>query len=105
MSTETRLEDLMDASGELLAQVADEKGPEIAALRDRLTKGLKEAKQYLADTAQQAGEQIKDTAVAVDDYVHDSPWISIGIAATVAAALGYAAGMANARPRRRFGIF
>ena len=105
MNTETRLEDLMDASGELLAQVADEKGAEIVALRQRLTKGITEVRQYLADTAQQAGEQIKDTAVAVDEYVHDSPWVSIGIAATVAAVLGYAAGAASARPRKLFGLF
>jgi ElaB/YqjD/DUF883 family membrane-anchored ribosome-binding protein len=105
MNTENRLEDLMDASGELLAQVADEKGPEIAALRSRLTKGIADLKQYLASTAQQAGEQIKDTAVAVDDYVHDSPWVSIGIAATVAALLGYAAGAATTRPRKVFGLF
>jgi ElaB/YqjD/DUF883 family membrane-anchored ribosome-binding protein len=105
MNTENRLEDLMDASGELLAQVADEKGPEIAALRARLIKGIAEVKQYLASTAQQAGEQIKDTAVAVDDYVHDSPWVSIGIAATVAAMLGYAAGAASTRPRKVLGLF
>jgi ElaB/YqjD/DUF883 family membrane-anchored ribosome-binding protein len=105
MNTESRLEDLMDASGELLAQVADQKGPEIAALRDRLAKGMIEVKQYLAETAQQAGEQIKDTAVAVDDYVHDSPWVSIGVAATVAALLGYAAGAASARQRKFFGLF
>jgi ElaB/YqjD/DUF883 family membrane-anchored ribosome-binding protein len=105
MSTENRLEDLMDASGELLAQVADEKGPEIAALRTRLTKGIADLKQYLAATAQQAGEQIKDGAVAVDDYVHESPWVSIGIAATVAALLGYAAGVASAPRRKVFGLF
>ena len=105
MNTENRLEDLMDASGELLAQVADEKGPEIAALRTRLAKGIADVRKYLADTAQQAGEQIKDSAVAVDDYVHDSPWVAIGVAATVAAILGYAAGAATARPRKVFGIF
>jgi ElaB/YqjD/DUF883 family membrane-anchored ribosome-binding protein len=105
MTTENRLEDLVDASGELLAHVADEKGPEIAALRARLTKGIAEVKQYLATTAQQAGEQIKDTAVAVDDYVHDSPWVAIGIAATVAAALGYAAGATSTRSKKYFGLF
>jgi ElaB/YqjD/DUF883 family membrane-anchored ribosome-binding protein len=105
MNTQSRLEDLVDASGELLAQVADEKGPEIAALRSRLAKGMVEVKEYLAGTAQQAGEQIKETAVAVDEYVHDSPWVSIGIAAAVAAALGYAAGAATARPRKVFGLF
>ena len=105
MNTENRLEDLVDASGELLAQVADEKGPEIAALRSKLAKGIADVKEYLASTAHQASEQIKDTAVAVDDYVHESPWISIGIAATVAAALGYAAGAASARPRKFLGLF
>lgn len=105
MNTETRIADLVDASGELLAQVADEKGPDIEALRHRLANGIAGAKRYLASTAQEAGEQIKDTAVAVDDYVHDSPWVAVGIAATVAALLGYAAAAVSLRPRKLFGIF
>jgi ElaB/YqjD/DUF883 family membrane-anchored ribosome-binding protein len=105
MNIENRLEDLVDASGELLAEVADEKGPEIAALRKRLAKGIADVRQYLATTAQQASEQIKDTAVAVDDYVHESPWVSIGIAATIAALLGYAAGVARSKSGKRFGLF
>jgi ElaB/YqjD/DUF883 family membrane-anchored ribosome-binding protein len=105
MNTDTRIEHLVDASDELLTRLADEKGPEIEALKNRLVNATKEIKQYLSSAAQQAGERIKDSAVAVDDYVHDSPWISIGIAATVAAALGYVAGTASARPRKFLGLF
>jgi ElaB/YqjD/DUF883 family membrane-anchored ribosome-binding protein len=105
MNTETRIEQLVDASDELLTHLADEKGPEIQALKARLIQATKNIKQSLSAAAQQAGEQIKDTAVAVDDYVHDSPWVSIGIAATVAALLGYAAGAASARPRKFLGLF
>ena len=59
----------------------------------------------IGDGADSWVDRLRAAAIEVDDYVHDSPWIAIGIAATVAAALGYAAGVANARPRRRFGIF
>jgi ElaB/YqjD/DUF883 family membrane-anchored ribosome-binding protein len=105
MNTDKRIEDLMDASGELLTQLGDQKGPEIAALKTRLSNSIADIKQYLAKTAQQAGEQLKDGAVAVDDYVHESPWVAIGIAALVAASLGFAAGATRARPKKYLGLF
>jgi ElaB/YqjD/DUF883 family membrane-anchored ribosome-binding protein len=105
MNTDTRIERLVDASDELLTHLADEKGAEIQALRNRLIKTTQDIKRSLTIAAGRAGEQIKDSAVAVDDYVHESPWVAIGIAATVAALLGYAAGVVSARPRKFLGLF
>jgi ElaB/YqjD/DUF883 family membrane-anchored ribosome-binding protein len=105
MNTDNRIEDLVGASGDLLRQLAYENGPDIAAVRSRLSKSIADIKLYLSRAAQQASEQMKDGAVAVDDYVHDSPWAAIGIAATLAAALGFAAGAASSPPKKYFGVF
>ena len=106
MNTTTNdINNLVDASGELLSEIGNEKGEEIVALRERLKKSLAALKQSIADGAQQATEQVKNAAVAVDDYVHDNPWAAIGIAVAVAAAVGFAAGATSTQHKKLFGIF
>ena len=34
----------------------------------------------MSSATAQANEAIKHYAVSVDDYVHDSPWIALGVA-------------------------
>ena len=63
MNTTTNdINNLVDASGELLSEISNEKGAEIVALRERLKKSLAAIKQSIADGAQQATEQVKNAA-------------------------------------------
>ena len=51
---------------------------------------MKKAK-LLRDLTNDANEAIKNYAVSVDDYVHDSPWIALGTAVAAASVLGFLA--------------
>jgi ElaB/YqjD/DUF883 family membrane-anchored ribosome-binding protein len=50
-------------------------------LRDRVQASLARARAGLADAQDAAISRAKAAGRAADDYVHDNPWRSIGIAA------------------------
>ena len=60
----------------------------MADLRARLQDHLISARQNLADAQAAALERTKEVARATDDYVHDNPWRSIGIAAGIGFIVG-----------------
>jgi ElaB/YqjD/DUF883 family membrane-anchored ribosome-binding protein len=74
---------------ELLAatagQVADGR---LAELRDRAKESLMLAREKLADISAASRERARQVADATDDYVHDNPWTSIGVAAAVGMLIG-----------------
>jgi ElaB/YqjD/DUF883 family membrane-anchored ribosome-binding protein len=57
----------------------------------------------LREAKGEANEAIKNYAVAVDDYVHDSPWIALGAAVAAAGVVGYLAGSLLGSNRRIWG--
>jgi ElaB/YqjD/DUF883 family membrane-anchored ribosome-binding protein len=71
-----------------------------AQIADNVTNDVEET--AIAKAAKNASETLKNYAVTVDDYVHDSPWLAIGTAAAAAAALGFLAGTLLASNRRRW---
>ena len=64
---------------------ADEK---MAELRAKLQDHLISARQNLVDAQAAALERTKEVARATDDYVHDHPWQSVGVAAGIGLLLG-----------------
>jgi ElaB/YqjD/DUF883 family membrane-anchored ribosome-binding protein len=72
-----------------------------AAARDRVNDALASAKNTFNEISDNATQTIKKAAASADGYVRDNPWIAIGVAAGVAAALGFLAGQLSA-PRKRF---
>jgi ElaB/YqjD/DUF883 family membrane-anchored ribosome-binding protein len=62
---------------------------------------MKQAK-LLRDLTCEANEAIKNYAVSVDDYVHDSPWIALGTAVAAAGVVGYLAGSFLGSNRRNW---
>jgi ElaB/YqjD/DUF883 family membrane-anchored ribosome-binding protein len=66
---------------ELLKLTAGQAGEKVAAVRDRVQKGLDQAKAKLVDLEDRAVEQTKAAARATDTYVHENPWRAVGIAA------------------------
>ena len=94
------LDDLTNDVDELLGKLGTDQGPEIRDLRDRVARTIAETKSAISQAGKDAGETLKNYAVSVDDYVHDSPWLAIGTAAAAAAALGFIAGTVFASNRR-----
>jgi ElaB/YqjD/DUF883 family membrane-anchored ribosome-binding protein len=96
------LRDLTNDTELLLDRIGNDSSQEVRDLRDRLNKTLSEAKGVIANGGNQANEAIKNYAVSVDDYVHDSPWIALGTAAAAAGVMGFLAGSLLNNTSRRF---
>ncbi|MEO7399786.1 MAG: DUF883 family protein [Polaromonas sp.] len=77
---------------DVLSATADQVGEKIARLRERIQSRLREARLRLADAEAAVVANAKAAARATDDYVHESPWTAIGIAAGVGVLVGLALG-------------
>lgn len=73
---------------EMLGATADQAGEKIANLRVRIQARLRDAKSRLADAEEVLLAKTKAAARATDEYVHESPWTAIGIAAGAGLLIG-----------------
>lgn len=73
---------------ELVARIADLKDADVARVRNKVMRAVDAAKDGLADRADTLKRQAQKVATTADDYVHDSPWQAVGIAALVGAVVG-----------------
>lgn len=73
---------------ELLRLTANQAGDKMGDLRLRVQDHLQNARTRLAETETAIVDQTKAVARATDDFVHDNPWRSIGIAAGVGVIIG-----------------
>ncbi len=80
---------MLGEAEDMLKRAADETGEKAQDLRSQVETKLLHAKLRLQELQGQATDQAKEAARATDDYVHDHPWTSIG----VAAAVGFVAGL------------
>ncbi|MEZ5614720.1 MAG: YqjD family protein [Rhodocyclaceae bacterium] len=68
---------------EILKATAGQAGEKMADLRARLQDHLNSARHNLAEAQAAVVERTRQVARVTDDYVHDNPWRSIGIAAGI----------------------
>lgn len=73
---------------EVLRMTADEVGEGAADLRSRLQVRMNQAKADLVNLQEAALAKAKAAGHAADDFVHDNPWKSIGIAAGIGLVVG-----------------
>jgi ElaB/YqjD/DUF883 family membrane-anchored ribosome-binding protein len=73
---------------ELLKATTNQAGEHIAAVRSKAGDSLRVAKARLADAQASAVERFKMAAQTPNDYVHENPWQSVGIAAAVGILIG-----------------
>ena len=66
---------------ELLRATAGQAGEKIADIRARTQDRLAAAKIKLAEAEAVMVDRAKQVGRATDDYVHDNPWRSVGVAA------------------------
>ena len=78
---------------QLLKLVTDEGGDKANALRTKLEKNLNAAKERLRSLEDSVMEKTKATARATDEYVHENPWQTVGIAASLSVVLGVVIGL------------
>jgi len=78
---------LSDAE-DLLKQAASATGERATELRATALSRLKQAKEKAADMQASVIEKSKQVARVTDDYVHEHPWTSIGVALGVGALIG-----------------
>ncbi len=73
---------------DMLGATADQTGEKIANLRVRIEARLRDARVRLSDAEALLVATTKAAARATDDYVHESPWTAVGIAAGVGVLVG-----------------
>jgi ElaB/YqjD/DUF883 family membrane-anchored ribosome-binding protein len=73
---------------ELLRMTADEAGEGAADLRGRVQARMNQAKIELIHLQEAAVAKVKAAGHATDEFVHENPWKSIGIAAGLGLVVG-----------------
>jgi ElaB/YqjD/DUF883 family membrane-anchored ribosome-binding protein len=73
---------------ELMARIADLKDADVVRVRGKVQRAVDATKQSLADGADAIRQQAQKAAGTADDYVRESPWQAVGIAALVGAIIG-----------------
>lgn len=78
---------------QLLKLVTEEGGDRADALRSKVERNLNAAKDRLRSLEDAVMEKTKATARATDEYVHENPWQTIGVAAGLSVIFGVAIGL------------
>ena len=73
---------------DLLSATAGQTDSRLAELRTRARENLQIAREKLADADAAIRAKTREMAYATDDYVHDNPWSSIGVAAALGLLIG-----------------
>lgn len=75
---------VMADADELLRVTAGQAGDKMADLRAKLQTNMANARASLAEAQAVAIDKAKQVGRAADDYVHENPWRSVGVAAGIA---------------------
>jgi ElaB/YqjD/DUF883 family membrane-anchored ribosome-binding protein len=78
----------MSEAQDMLHRAASESGDRARDLRSQVETKLLHAKLRLQELEGDAVDRAKNAARVTDDYVHDHPWQSIGIAAIIGFVVG-----------------
>ncbi len=84
----TEIKSLIADVEDLMARIADLKDADVVRVRSKVQRAVEATKQSLADSAESLRRQAQSVAGTADDYVRESPWQAVGIAALVGAVVG-----------------
>jgi len=73
---------------ELMARISDLKDADVVRVRGKVQRAVDATKETLADGAGKLRRRARQAASTADDYVRESPWQAVGIAALVGAVVG-----------------
>lgn len=84
----TEIRSLIADVEDLMARIADLKDADVVRVRGKVQRAVEATKQTLSDGADTIRRQAQSVANTADEYVRESPWQAIGIAALVGAVVG-----------------
>jgi ElaB/YqjD/DUF883 family membrane-anchored ribosome-binding protein len=73
---------------DLMARIADLKDADVVRVRSKVQRAVDATKQSLTEGAEAIRQHAQNVAGTADDFVRDSPWQAVGIAALVGAVVG-----------------
>ncbi len=73
---------------ELMSRIADLKDADVERVRGKVQRAVDSAKQSVAASTVNLRRRAQQAAGSADDYVRESPWQAVGIAALVGAVVG-----------------
>lgn len=82
------IKNLISDVEDLMARIADLKDADVVRMRGKVQRAVESTKQSLADGAESLRQRAQNVASTADEYVRESPWQAIGIAALVGAVVG-----------------
>lgn len=82
------LQDFFDDVEQLVSSSTNLDDEAVARVRRKVESSLQEARAMASRTAQRLQDGITDAAKVTDQYVHERPWTTVGIAALVGVAVG-----------------
>lgn len=114
MDAARKLKRLVADTEELLENLADEHGPKIDAVRERLLDSLERTKRAISDQRRgsnngdstddeeedEASIGVRDLAGSLNDYVSRHPWLALATGVLVATSVGILATTATRRSYR-----
>jgi ElaB/YqjD/DUF883 family membrane-anchored ribosome-binding protein len=92
-----KLNDLFDQTEKLLAKLADQRGPEIQELREKLRHSMGQTRVALNKEPARPHVKVRDVAASFNDYVQNYPWIALATGVLVASSIGILATRATKR--------
>jgi ElaB/YqjD/DUF883 family membrane-anchored ribosome-binding protein len=84
----TEIKNLIADVEDLMARIADLKDADVVRVRTKVQRAVDATKQSLTEGADAIRQHAQSVANTADDYVRDSPWQAVGIAALVGAVVG-----------------
>jgi ElaB/YqjD/DUF883 family membrane-anchored ribosome-binding protein len=84
----TEIKSLIADVEDLMARIADLKDADVTRVRNKVQRAVDATKQSLADSADAIRQHAQSAAHTADDFVRESPWQAVGIAALVGAIVG-----------------
>jgi ElaB/YqjD/DUF883 family membrane-anchored ribosome-binding protein len=97
MTTETRaatdklvadMKAVIADAEDLMHATANQAGEKVTAARARAQESLRAAKEELRRLEEIAEDRARAAVKATDEYVHQNPWQSVGIAAAIGVVIG-----------------
>jgi ElaB/YqjD/DUF883 family membrane-anchored ribosome-binding protein len=76
---------------DLVAKIADLNDADITRVRGKVQRAIDSAKESIAENAETLRRRAQNAASSADDFVRESPWQAVGIAALVGVLIGLAA--------------
>lgn len=82
------IKSVISEAEDMLSATADQAGEKMVNLRERIKTRLVDAKARLVEAEKALLAKSAEAARATDEFVHESPWAAVGIAAGVGLLVG-----------------